>query len=139
MKQLSAEECIARIMKDIEKRKTVDYADKNSVRRYNAGMDRIKERANYLCDNYPDKMDLFTALLDHPDYSVAATCTSILFSLRNATREHRLAALASAKKMFDRELNAIHEFMWQVNIERWEKKLLEECEEPERSGDGQQK
>lgn len=123
MKQLSAEECIARILKDIEKRKTVDYADKNSVRRYNAGMDRIIERANYLCDNYPDKMGLFVALLEHPDYEIAATCTSVLFGLHNATREHKLAALASAKQLLRRELNEIDRFAWTINIERWEAKL----------------
>lgn len=123
MKQISAEECVARILKDIEKRKTVDYADKNSVRRYNAGMDRIIERANYLCDNYPDKMGLFTVLLDHPDYEIAATCTTVLFILHNATKEHRLAALASARQLLHRELNGIDRMAWTINVERWERKI----------------
>ena len=124
MKQLSAEECIARILKDIDKRRTVDYADKNSVRRYNAAMDRIVEKANYLCDNHPDKMELFTALLDNPDYDISATCTSILFGLHNATRDHKLAALAAARQLLLRpDLNGIKEFIWTVNIQRWEAEL----------------
>lgn len=123
MKQLSAEECITRILKDIDKRRTVDYADKNSVRRYNTAMDRIIERANYICDNYPDKMDLFTAFLDHPDYDIAATCTSVLFGLNNATKEHKFAALTSARQLLCRDLNEIQDFAWTVNIERWEIQL----------------
>lgn len=120
MKQLSAEECITHILKDIDKRRTVDYADKNSVRRYNAAMDRITETANYLCDNHPDKMGLFIELLDHPDYQIAATFTSILFGLHNATEEHKLAAVNSAKQLLLRpNLDAVRKHVWTTNIERW--------------------
>lgn len=126
MKQLSAEECIKRILKDIEKRRTVDYADKKSVCRYNAAMDRIIKRANYICNNCPDKMDLFTVFLNHPDYDIAATCTSVLFGLSNATKEHKFAALASAKRLLCRDLNEIEDFIWTVNIERWENQLNNE-------------
>ena len=124
MKQLGAEECITHILKDIDKRRTVDYADKNSVRRFNTAMDRIIEKANYLCDNYPDKMGLFIALLDHPDYQIAATCTSTLFGLHNATKEHKLAALDSARRLLSHPgLDAIGAFAWKANIERWEAKM----------------
>ena len=125
MKQLSAEACIAHILQDIDKRRTVNYADKNSVRRYNAAMDRIVEKANYICDNYPDKMELLFALMYHPDYQIAATCTSILFRLHNAAKEHKLAAINSARQLLLRpELNALEEFAWTTNIERWEMELL---------------
>jgi hypothetical protein len=124
MKQLSAEECISYILQDIDKRRTVDYSDKNSVRRYNVAMDRIIEKANYLCDNYPEKMGLFIALLDHPDYQIAGTCTSVLFGLHSATEDHKLAALNSAKRLQLRpDLDEIGEYVWAVNIERWEAKM----------------
>ena len=125
MKQLSAEDCIARILKDIDKRRTVDYADKNSVRRYNAAMDRIIERANYLCDNYPDKMELLIALLDHPDFQISETCTAILFGLHNATKEHKSAALHSARQLLlHPDMDGLREMIWKVNIERWEARML---------------
>ena len=124
MKPVSAEECMTRILKDIDKRKTVNYADKNSVRRYNAAMDRIVERANYLCNNYPDKMDLLTALLYHSDYHIASTCTAVLFGLQNATKEHKFAALASAKQLMNHpDINELDLFILTVNIERWETEL----------------
>lgn len=124
MKQLSAEECITHILIDIDKRRTVDYADKDSVRRYNAAMDQIIAKANYLCDSHPDKMGLFVELLDHPDYQIAGTCTSVLFGLHNATKDHKLAALNSARRLLlHPDLDAIGEFAWAVNIERWEKIL----------------
>lgn len=124
MKPLSAEECLAHILKDIERRRFVDYSDKNSVRRYNTAFDRIIEKANYICENYPEKMELFIALLDHPDYFVAATCTSILYGLRNATKEHKHAAIASAKRLCIHPAASEHErIIWSVNIERWEANL----------------
>ena len=53
MVEITAEECIHRILVEIEKRKSVDYADKRSVRRYNAAYDRIYANAKYINDNYP--------------------------------------------------------------------------------------
>lgn len=124
MKTLSPEKCIMHILQDIEKRRTVDYSDGNSVRRYNAAMDRIIEKANYLCDNYPDRMELFIALLGHSDYQIAGTCTSVLFGLHNATREHKLAALNSAKQLQLRpDLDATRAFVWSVNAERWQAEI----------------
>lgn len=116
MKQLSAEECIARILRDIDKRRTLDCADKNAVRRFNAAMDRIIERANYFCDNYPDKMEMFLAFLDHPDEEIAVTFTTVLAGLHHATREHKLAAIASAKRFL--AMRPGTEFIWGVNIAR---------------------
>ena len=125
MKQLSAEECLARILKDIEKRKTVDYADKNSVRRYNAAMDRIIERANYFYDNYPEKMNMFTELLDHPDFDIAETFTAVIYGLRNATKSHKLIALDSARQLLSREMNALNRYIWSLVIKQWEAQLQE--------------
>ena len=124
MKQLSAEACIEYILRDIDKRRTVDYADKNSVRRYNAAMDRIVSRANFICENYPDKMELLVTLLDHPDYQIAATCTSVLFGLRSATKEHKLAAIKAARRFLLRpELSDMEIFIWTTNIDRWETEI----------------
>lgn len=124
MKQLSAEACIEYILRDIDKRRTVDYADKNSVRRYNAAMDRIVSRANFICEHYPDKMELLVTLLDHPDYQIAATCTSVLFGLRSATKEHKLAAIKAARRLLLRpELSDMEKFIWTTNIDRWETEI----------------
>lgn len=124
MKQLSAEACIEYILRDIDKRRTVDYADKNSVRRYNAAMDRIVSRANFICENYPDKMELLVTLLDHPDYQIAATCTSVLFGLRSATKEHKLTAIKAARRLLLRpELSDMEKFIWTTNIDRWETEI----------------
>lgn len=126
MKTRTAEECINRILRDIEKRRSVNYADKNSVRRYNAAIDRIFENANYLCDNYPDEMDLFMQLVNHPDYSISATCTSTLHSLSNASPEQKKAAICSAKRLLAHpDANEVDRFGWRVNIQRWEDELTD--------------
>ncbi len=124
MKQLTAEACLARILRDIKKRETVDYWDKNSVRRYNAAMDRIVKNANFFCDNYPDKMELFTAFLEHPDYSIAGTFTSVLHGLHNANAAHKLAALTAAKRLLLRpEIDELSAYVWKINIKRWESEM----------------
>jgi len=123
MKQLSAEECVARILKDIEKRKTVDRSDKNSVRRYDAAIKRISERANYILDNYPEKMKLIISLLDHPDYDIAGTMTFVLFELHHATKLHKLAAIESARRLECRDIDEFQKFIWAHNIEHWEARM----------------
>lgn len=126
MKTKTAEECISRILRDIEKRRSVDYADKKSVRRYNAAIDRIMENANYLCDNYPDQMELFIALVRSPDYSISATCTSILYYLHGSTLEFKRIALGSARQLLlHPDANEVEQFIWRVNIQRWEAELTD--------------
>lgn len=125
MKINSARECIDRILRDIDKRRIVDYTDRNSVRQYNAAMDRIIKTANYLCDYFPDQMDLFIELVNHSDYIISATCTGILFGLRNSTKAHKLAALMSARRLLVHpEANELErEFYWPSNIAKWEAEL----------------
>lgn len=125
MKVESAQKYIDRILNDIEKRRSVDYADRNSVRRYNAAMDRIIKNANILCDHFPDQMDLFIELVNHPDYQISATCTSILFGLRSSTKLHKLEALASARRLLVHpDADEIARMLiWPTNIAQWEAKM----------------
>lgn len=128
MKERSALECISRILRDMEKRKNVDYADKNSVRRYNNAFDRMIQNANYLFDHYPEQTDLFMELVNHSDYWIAGHCTSILPQLHNCTKEQKLAAIRSAKRLLTHpDADDIAQMAWQVNIERWEAELSEDA------------
>lgn len=130
MRERTAQECIKRILRDIEKRRNphpMDFADRNFVRRYNAAMDRIVESANYLCEYYPNQMDLYMELVHHSDYEISATCTSILFQLKCATKEQKLAAITSAKRLAchpDAD-DIAKEFGWPMNIKRWEAEMAE--------------
>jgi hypothetical protein len=49
----TVDSCIAHILRDIDKRREVDLADKNAVRRYNAAMDRIVKNMEYIDAHFP--------------------------------------------------------------------------------------
>ena len=123
----SAEECINRILRDVAKRKKtniLEFDNRNVVRRYNAAMERIIENANYLCEHYPGQMDMYMELVNHPDYETAATCTTVLFRLKSGTREHKLAAIESARRLLNlAEEDSIAKYAWSVNIDRWEREM----------------
>ena len=59
MANKSFEKCFEHILRDIKKRKTVDYLDKNSIRRYNAAADRMFANATYINDTYPERTQEF--------------------------------------------------------------------------------
>ena len=127
MKNMDPNECIRLILQDIEKRREVDYGDKNSVRRYNAAMDRLMKNVEYFYNNYPDQMDMFFQYLDHPEYDIAATFTSALHHLHGATRTQKQIAIQSAKRLINHPCaDDIARFAWSVNIQRWEEELEEE-------------
>jgi hypothetical protein len=95
------EKCIANILKDAEKRKTVDYGDRNSVRRFNAAMDRIHANLNYIDENFPDQIGLVVELLDSPESGVSLVCAIKLLDFRSATPEHKQKALQTIRRIMD--------------------------------------
>ena len=95
------EKCIANILKDAEKRKTVDYGDRNSVRRFNAAMDRIHANLDYIDENFPDQIGLVVELLDSPESGVSLVCAIKLLYFRNATPEHKQKALQTIRRIMD--------------------------------------
>ena len=127
MKQRSPDECIARILRDIDKRRNIspmDYADRNAVRRYNAAMDRILENACYLWNHYPDQRDLFIDLVRSSDCFVASHCAHILYGIPDATVEHKRLALTIVKELIENpNLPELSRVGMSMNIKRWEEEL----------------
>ena len=105
MAEKTAEECIRRILVDIDKRKTVDYGDRLSVRRFNAAYNRISANAKYINDHYPGQLSLLTELFFHPDLDVVTCCASLVFQLNHATKEQKLLAIDVLKKSNGRSAN----------------------------------
>lgn len=126
MKAKSAQDCIHRILTDIEKRRTVNYADRNSVRRYNAAMDRIKDNAQILWDNYPDQRDMLINLIYSTDYYIASHCAHIVYGMKDSTREQKKLVLARVKELIHHpDAPELSKYGMLINIERWEAELAE--------------
>lgn len=130
MKERSAQECIKRILRDIDKRRNVnpmDYADRNFVRRYNAAMDRVKANANYFFEHYPDQMDLFIELVNSPDYDIACHCAHMLYGMKNSTVEQKRLALSVVKRLVNHpDAPELSRYIMSINVKRWETELAEQ-------------
>ena len=124
MIEKTAEECIRRILVDIEKRKNVDYADKLSVRRYNAAYDRIYANAKYINDNYPAQLSMLIELFFHPDFSVVMCCAPLVLRLDKATKEQKLLAIETIKKgIEDPRMDSVSKLGFSISIKDWEKQV----------------
>lgn len=124
MTEKTAEECIRRILVDIEKRKNVDYADKLSVRRYNAAYDRIYANAKYINDNYPAQLSMLIELFFHPDFSVVMCCAPLVLKLDKATKEQKLLAIETIKKgIEDPRMDSVSKLGFSISIKDWEKQV----------------
>ena len=124
MIEKTAEECIRRILVDIEKRKNVDYADKLSVRRYNAAYDRIYANAKYINDNYPAQLSMLIELFFHPDFSVVMCCAPLVLKLDKATKEQKLLAIETIKKgIEDPRMDSVSKLGFSISIKDWEKQV----------------
>ncbi len=129
LRERNAQECINRILRDIDKRRDVhplDFADRNVVRRYNAAMDRIIENANYLFENYPDQTGLFLDLVNSSDYSIASHCAHLLYGMKNSTLEQKKLALSVVKKLVNHpDAPELSKYGMSINISTWEAELAE--------------
>ena len=72
---------------DVEKRKNIDYCDKNSIRRYNAAMDRIIKVSRQISEMYPDHIDEFSSLLNSDDIKLQLTCACMMVQFMNCTEK----------------------------------------------------
>lgn len=127
MRVRSAQECINRIVRDIEKRRNahpLDFADSNFVRRYNAAMDRIKENAYYLNEHYPDQMNLFINLVNSPDPLIASHCAPLLYGMKSSTIEQKRLALSVVKKLVAHpDVPELSKYGMLMNIRQWEAEM----------------
>ena len=115
------EERIERIFRDIEKRKTVDYADKNSVRRYNAAMDRIVANVKAINNDYPEQKRAFLDFMYHKDPSIAMTFACMVIHVLSCEVDEKREAIAVVRKLLeDGKLDALQKITVPYNLERWE-------------------
>jgi hypothetical protein len=120
----SVEVCIEGYLEQIGKRKNVDYADKASVRRFNAAYDKSFQFAKYIDDHYPERLDCFMALLEHPDIDVVMHCAPMLLRLNNTTIEQKRKALETCKSFLHHPMiDEPTKLGFSLSIPEWEEEL----------------
>jgi len=125
MTNKTPQKCIDQILKDIEKRKTVDYSDRQSVRRYNAAMLRIIKNAEYIEKKHPDCVLVFTDLIYHSDPAVAHCCASLTIDRLNCSKEIKIEALNVIKALAAAgKIDELKMIILRRRIKEWEDILL---------------
>jgi hypothetical protein len=120
----TVDSCIAHILRDIDKRREVDLANKNSVRRFNAAMDRIVKNMEYIDAHFSDQFCKLTDLLDHPDQKVVDNCMGIMFRLNNCPVEIKRKIIEIAKqRLNDSSIHGSDKRIISWNIRKWEDEL----------------
>ena len=126
------EKCMDKILEDLEFRRTVDYASKTAVRKYNAAYGKIRKNILYIEKNYPEKRNVFIEMLAHEDPYIACAFGCFILNHLSCTLEQKWYALSVIKKLYNTGKLARTEFsnIW-ITIKHWEKIL--QAEEEKRS------
>ena len=127
MMKKNAEDYIKAILRDVEKTKNVDYADKAAVRRNNAAVNRIIANGNYIDEHFPEQFDLLAALMEIEEYEVVGHILPMMFRMKNSTAKHKLRALEVTQWFIDSsDAPGYEKFIFKVNLRTWKKQLVEE-------------
>ena len=126
----TADQCIEYILKNIEKRKEVDYGSRLSVRRFNAAYDRIFENAQYIDIHYPDAIGSLMKLIYHQDILVVAHCAPIILALDHSTLAQKWEAIEVVRALtVDDRLSSGDRMGFSMSLETWEAKLQKQAED----------
>ena len=75
----------------------VDYANKNSVKKNNKGVDQYRQAAKQINEQFPDQKDNFASLLNHPTNEVKVACAVCMIELMDYNENWRNQALEVIK------------------------------------------
>lgn len=114
------EDYIRAFLEEVESRKTVDYANKESVKQFNAAYDRAVNYVKYIDKHYPEQIFMLMGLLNHPDVQVIAHCAPMILQMDNSTRKQKHLALETIVKLTeDSRLNKVERFGLKISLEKW--------------------
>ena len=130
MANKTADQCIEYILKNIDKRKEVDYGSRISVRRFNAAYDRILENARYIDHHHPNALGSLMELIYHQDIFVVEHCAPIILALDHSTLAQKWEAIGVIRALtVDERLSSGDRLGFSMSLEDWEAKLKKQTEE----------
>ena len=126
----TVEKCIECMLSNIEKRKTVEYGSRLSVRHFNAAYKRILNSARYIDLHYPNELGSLMQLLYHPDIVVVEHCAPIILALDNSTMAQKWEAIEVVRAIIsDDRISSGDRMGFSASLESWEAKLKKQEEE----------
>ena len=111
----SYETLYKRFIAGVDKTRTIDYLDRASIRRNNAGVDQYRKAAKQIGELYPERIDDFAILLKSDDKKLRKCCAICMVDLMNLSDEQYDRAYSTAYEIYlsctDR-IEIIHTEYW---------------------------
>lgn len=115
----SYETLYKRFIAGIEKTKNIDYLDRDSIRRSNAGVDQYRKAAKQIGELYPDHIKEFATLLESDDVKYRQCCAVCLVELMKASEELRTLAFLEVQQYYRFYANGAEKMMIEVWLEKY--------------------
>ena len=101
MRRPTYEQLVARVEGCVFRRITVDYADRNSVRRFNADYFRCKKYIGQIGVSYPERQDAFCAWVFHADWETVALYAPMVLDLEGVSMARKQQAVSCIRSLLD--------------------------------------
>ena len=118
-RKASYESLLKRFLSGVEKTKSVDYLDKKSIRRNNAGVDQYRKAAKQIGEMYPERIEDFSSLLYSGDVKEKTCCGVCMIELMDCSDEQNARAYSVLKNL-DPHRNEAEKMMFEI----WSKKHI---------------
>lgn len=122
-RKASYESLLKRFLSGVEKTKNVDYLDKQSIRRNNAGVDQYRKAAKQIGEMYPEHIEDFSSLLDCGDSKEKICCGICMIELMECSKEQNSHAYSVLKEHYDTSMNGAEKMMFEVWFQKYTSKF----------------
>lgn len=108
---------VERFLDGIEKTKNVNYGDKKSVRRNNAGVDHYRKAAKQIAELHPTRINDFALFLDSDDMAIRKVCAICMIEMMPCSDDQLFRAYSVIYEVYKRADGAE-----KMMIEEWVKR-----------------
>lgn len=112
---------VERFLDGIEKTKNINYGDKKSVRRNNAGVDRYRKAAKQIAELHPTRINDFALFLDSDDMAIRETCAICMIEMMPCSDDQLSRAYSVVYEVYKSADNA-KKMMIEIWVERQKNK-----------------
>ena len=118
------EDSIQLILDDIERRKTIDYGNKASVRQYNTAYDRIAKNMKHIETKYPNRKGDILEFMYHEDTNVAHTFSCLVIYGNIFSVEQKKEAVCILDRMLsDGSIHGVDSVTLGFVMPKWKQEL----------------
>ena len=105
----------------IEKTKNVNYGDKKSVRRNNAGVDHYRKAAKQIAELHPTRINDFALFLDSDDMKIRKVCAICMIEMMSCSDDQLSRAYSVIYEVY-KSADNVEKMMIETWLERQKNK-----------------